>query len=85
MSDAVNVCVCVCLCWPGISSNARWSSFITIMLGQVDTVKKSIYEFAKKVRSGSLKGSTGKALTNIVCVGIGGSFLGMCCLCVCMC
>lgn len=32
--------------------------------------------FSEEVRSGKLRGATGKLLTNIVAVGIGGSYLG---------
>eukprot|EP00933_Yihiella_yeosuensis_P041864 TRINITY_DN3626_c0_g1_i1.p1 TRINITY_DN3626_c0_g1~~TRINITY_DN3626_c0_g1_i1.p1 ORF type:complete len:544 (+),score=119.31 TRINITY_DN3626_c0_g1_i1:93-1724(+) len=33
--------------------------------------------FSSKVRSGEWKGFTGKALTDVVCIGIGGSYLGV--------
>lgn len=33
--------------------------------------------FSDKVRSGEWKGFTGKALTDVVCIGIGGSYLGV--------
>eukprot|EP00437_Effrenium_voratum_P069548 CAMPEP_0181512586 /NCGR_PEP_ID=MMETSP1110-20121109/62050_1 /TAXON_ID=174948 /ORGANISM="Symbiodinium sp., Strain CCMP421" /LENGTH=543 /DNA_ID=CAMNT_0023642407 /DNA_START=37 /DNA_END=1669 /DNA_ORIENTATION=- len=33
--------------------------------------------FSDKVRSGEWKGHTGKALTDVVCIGIGGSYLGV--------
>nr|XP_043614977.1 glucose-6-phosphate isomerase, cytosolic [Erigeron canadensis] len=39
-------------------------------------VLDKIKEFSDKVRSGSWVGATGKALTNVIAVGIGGSFLG---------
>ncbi|XP_021768363.1 glucose-6-phosphate isomerase, cytosolic-like isoform X1 [Chenopodium quinoa] len=39
-------------------------------------VLDKIREFSEKVRSGSWVGVTGKPLTNVVAVGIGGSFLG---------
>nr|BAA23175.1 phosphoglucose isomerase [Dioscorea tenuipes] len=35
-----------------------------------------IKEFSERIRSGSWVGATGKALTDVVAVGIGGSFLG---------
>lgn len=35
-----------------------------------------VKSFSEKVRSGELRGATGKKLTNIVAVGIGGSYLG---------
>ncbi|XP_024399239.1 glucose-6-phosphate isomerase, cytosolic isoform X2 [Physcomitrium patens] len=35
-----------------------------------------IKEFSERVRSGEWVGATGKALTNVVAIGIGGSFLG---------
>jgi glucose-6-phosphate isomerase len=39
-------------------------------------VLDSIKAFSKKVRSGEWLGYTGKPLKNVVCVGIGGSYLG---------
>lgn len=42
----------------------------------VHAVIDQITAFAGKVRSGEWKGATGKALTTVVCIGIGGSFLG---------
>ncbi|KAK9054364.1 hypothetical protein SSX86_025442 [Deinandra increscens subsp. villosa] len=39
-------------------------------------VLDKIREFSDKVRSGSWVGATGKALTNVIAIGIGGSFLG---------
>ncbi|KAL5704579.1 glucose-6-phosphate isomerase [Ranunculus cassubicifolius] len=39
-------------------------------------VLDKINEFSEKIRSGSWVGATGKALTDVVAVGIGGSFLG---------
>ncbi|KAI3785553.1 hypothetical protein L1987_44673 [Smallanthus sonchifolius] len=39
-------------------------------------VLDKIKEFSDKVRSGSWVGATGKALTNVIAIGIGGSFLG---------
>jgi len=42
----------------------------------VHDVLERIAAFAETVRSGSWVGATGKALTNVVCIGIGGSFLG---------
>lgn len=35
-----------------------------------------IRDFSTKVRNGEWKGATGKALKNVVAIGIGGSFLG---------
>ena len=43
---------------------------------EVDDVKKSIELFTEKVISGSHKGATGKQITDIVNIGIGGSDLG---------
>uniref|UniRef100_A0A0D9VZM5 Glucose-6-phosphate isomerase n=1 Tax=Leersia perrieri TaxID=77586 RepID=A0A0D9VZM5_9ORYZ len=43
---------------------------------EVWAVKDKINQFSETFRSGSWVGSTGKALTNVVSVGIGGSFLG---------
>ena len=42
----------------------------------VSSVLKSIKDFTHEIRSGSLKGFSGKPLTNVVCIGIGGSYLG---------
>ncbi|KAL5704840.1 glucose-6-phosphate isomerase [Ranunculus cassubicifolius] len=39
-------------------------------------VLDKINEFSEKIRSGSWVGATGKALTDVVAVGIGGNFLG---------
>lgn len=41
-----------------------------------DREKQKIYDFANKVHSGEIKGSTGKKFTTVVQVGIGGSDLG---------
>ncbi|KAL8430085.1 hypothetical protein ACSSS7_006141 [Eimeria intestinalis] len=40
--------------------------------GVLDRIKA----FATQIRDGTLKGATGEPLTNIICVGIGGSYLG---------
>lgn len=42
----------------------------------VHAVLNQIRDFSNAVRSGSWKGVTGKAITNIVAIGIGGSYLG---------
>jgi len=42
----------------------------------VDAVKKSIQSFTQKIISGAHKGATGKAITDVVNIGIGGSDLG---------
>lgn len=39
-------------------------------------VLDKIKTFSHKIRTGEWKGATGRALTDVVCVGIGGSFLG---------
>ena len=39
-------------------------------------VLDKIKDFSSKIRNGEWKGATGKALTDVVAVGIGGSFLG---------
>ena len=39
-------------------------------------VQESIRVFAERVRSGQIRGATGKTLDTVLCVGIGGSFLG---------
>ncbi|MCP3925692.1 MAG: glucose-6-phosphate isomerase [Desulfobacterales bacterium] len=43
---------------------------------EMDQVKKEIRVFSEDVRNGKIKGTTGKNITNIVVVGIGGSTLG---------
>lgn len=43
---------------------------------EIAVVKEKMYHFADKVISGSWKGYTGKAITDIVNIGIGGSDLG---------
>jgi len=43
---------------------------------EVHTVLDRISAFSEKVRSGSWLGSTGKPLTTVVAIGIGGSYLG---------
>ena len=42
----------------------------------IDIVQKNFLDFAEKVRSGVHKGSTGKNITDVVNIGIGGSDLG---------
>lgn len=42
----------------------------------VHEVLNRIKTFASQIRDGTLKGATGEALTNLICVGIGGSYLG---------
>jgi len=44
---------------------------------EVHTVLDAMKAFSEKVRSGSFVGYTGKPLTNVVCIGIGGSYLGV--------
>ena len=46
------------------------------VVAEVDTVKQKIKGFCDKVISGAHKGYTGKAITDIVNIGIGGSDLG---------
>ena len=45
-------------------------------VAEVHKVLTKIKEFSEKVRSGEWVGATGKPLKDVVCVGIGGSFLG---------
>ncbi|CAK9001008.1 Glucose-6-phosphate isomerase [Durusdinium trenchii] len=53
-----------------------------ILVGDVDVVPEvhevldRIYDFADRVRSGKHAGATGKKLTNVISIGIGGSYLG---------
>jgi glucose-6-phosphate isomerase len=46
------------------------------VVADVHKVLGAIKRFTTKVRSGSWKGATGKALTDVVAIGIGGSYLG---------
>ena len=39
-------------------------------------VLDQIKEFSNRVRSGEWRGATGERITNVVAIGIGGSFLG---------
>lgn len=54
----------------------------TVIVDEVDAIKEvhevldQIKEFTQGVRSGAIRGYTGKRLRNIVSVGIGGSYLG---------
>ena len=43
---------------------------------KIQAVKKQMYDFANKVISGNWKGHTGKAISHVVNIGIGGSDLG---------
>eukprot|EP00913_Durusdinium_trenchii_P032044 g30011.t1 len=44
---------------------------------EVHSVLDAIKAFSEKVRSGSFVGHTGKTLTDVLCIGIGGSYLGV--------
>lgn len=46
------------------------------VVAEVHKVLDQIKEFSNKIRNGTLKGATGEILTNLICVGIGGSYLG---------
>merc|ERR1719197_177208 len=46
-------------------------------VAEVWAVLDAIKAFSDKVRSGEWKGYTGKPLTDVVCIGIGGSYLGV--------
>jgi len=46
------------------------------VVDSVHAVLSKIASFSEKVRSGEWKGHSGKALTNVVSIGIGGSYLG---------
>jgi len=45
-------------------------------VAEVHEVLEQIKEFTEKIRSGKIRGYTGKRLRNVVSVGIGGSYLG---------
>lgn len=47
------------------------------VVSEVWAVKDKIKEFTDKVRSGEWKGHTGKPLTTVLAIGIGGSYLGV--------
>merc|ERR1719487_913360 len=47
------------------------------VVAEVWSVLDAIKSFSDKVRSGEWKGHTGKPLTDVVCIGIGGSYLGV--------
>lgn len=46
-------------------------------VAEVWKVADAMMKFTDRVRSGEWKGHTGKPLTDVVCIGIGGSFLGV--------
>lgn len=46
------------------------------VVDEVWTVLDAMHAFSDKVRSGEFKGHTGKPLTDVLAIGIGGSFLG---------
>jgi glucose-6-phosphate isomerase len=43
---------------------------------QVHEVLDQIREYSDAIRAGKIRGATGKMITNIIAVGIGGSYLG---------
>jgi len=45
------------------------------VVAQVHEVLDKVQDFAEKIRTGEIVGSTGKMLKDVVCVGIGGSYL----------
>eukprot|EP00929_Paragymnodinium_shiwhaense_P103576 TRINITY_DN6718_c0_g1_i4.p1 TRINITY_DN6718_c0_g1~~TRINITY_DN6718_c0_g1_i4.p1 ORF type:complete len:552 (-),score=183.44 TRINITY_DN6718_c0_g1_i4:373-2028(-) len=47
------------------------------VVADVWAVLDSMFAFSEKVRSGEWKGHTGKPLKDVVCIGIGGSYLGV--------
>lgn len=47
---------------------------------QVHAVLDKVKDFSEGVRSGQIRGATGKRIRNIVAVGIGGSYLGPACI-----
>ena len=46
------------------------------IMADIKEVRDRIDQFSDKIRQGVLKGHSGKAFKNVVCIGIGGSFLG---------
>ena len=47
------------------------------VMKDVHEVLGNIKVFSEKVRKGELKGATGKDLTNLIVIGIGGSYLSI--------
>lgn len=50
------------------------------VVAQVHAVLDKIKAFSEQIRSGEIRGATGKRIRNIVAVGIGGSYLGPACI-----
>ncbi len=48
----------------------------TNVVPEVHAVLDRIFDFARKIRSGESAGITGKPISNVVSIGIGGSYLG---------
>ncbi|KAJ1608652.1 glucose-6-phosphate isomerase [Cryptosporidium canis] len=46
------------------------------VLNDVSEVNRRIFKFANAIRKGEILGSTGKILKDVICIGIGGSYLG---------
>ncbi|KAH8740287.1 glucose-6-phosphate isomerase [Cryptosporidium ryanae] len=46
------------------------------VLSDINEVNRRIFKFANAIRKGEILGSTGKILKDIICIGIGGSYLG---------
>lgn len=64
-----------------VALRAPRDSVITVdgknVVPEVWAVLDSMKAFSDKIRSGEWRGVTGKALTDVVCIGIGGSYLGV--------
>lgn len=44
---------------------------------EVHSILERIEKFTDEIRSGQIKGLTGKKLSNVIVIGIGGSYLGI--------
>ncbi len=73
------------ICFFSSSSSLGIVSFRSFQVYKVDgenvvpavhTVLNQIRDFSEAIRSGAWKGATGKTLTSVVAIGIGGSYLG---------
>lgn len=51
-------------------------NFFVKGVSEIDEIQKSFFDFAQRIRSGEHRGNTGKIITDVVNIGIGGSDLG---------
>nr|AZL94196.1 glucose-6-phosphate isomerase [Cardiosporidium cionae] len=64
----------VALRWPSHTNPSPFQNIASTQ--EVHSVLTHIQEFSEVIRSGAFRGFTGKLLKNVICVGIGGSYLG---------